>query len=90
MENIEQDPLFEEHIAAESIGVKDSARLQYYGESYDLLFTLVVTNPDRPLGRSCMIPTHTDQENIRAMHLVEEFSDKYPDRAEKFGYQYTS
>ena len=85
----EVDPLFEEFIAAEPVGVKDSARMMYYGESYDGLFTPVVTNPvPRPrVPWPIMHPTHTDEENHRASTLTDTFSEQHPERAERYGYQ---
>ncbi len=83
------DPLFEGFIAAESEGVRDSARMMYYGESYDMLYTPVVTNPipRPPIRWPIMHSTHTDEENQRASHLVDVFSDQHPNRAERYGYQ---
>jgi len=83
----EKDDEFERYIESESPGVIDSARSRYYGESYDRLFAPVVTAAPPPGDRMLLYPVHTDAENARAESLVSEYSDHFPERAMRYGFQ---
>lgn len=82
------DPLFEAFIKDERPGTRDAARLLYYGPfGYDILCEEhalckqdVVPHPPRPPNRGILIARHDEEDEDRALELVNQFETHHPGR----------